>query len=342
MKKQRFSAEYIAFLCSELKLTIRSGLSLNEAFAVMAEEEPDKTAAETLKIISQKLENGDSLQEAIESSQCFPKHVADMVGIGYSTGYLEEVFEQLAKYYDREARLKESARNAVAYPAVLLVMMICVAAILILKVLPVFKSVFDQLGGSMSGLTSFMMNAGLFISAHAAATAVILLILAAAFTAFAVKKHREGCATVFITKRMQRSAGSAGFAAAMSMAVSSGLSIDEAVEIASNMEFDKETSAAIVGIKSAMDEGMTFAESIAKSTMFSSAYNRMIALADRSGSMDAALSEISERMDRTLNDDIESLISKIEPALVITLSVFTGVILLSVMLPLINIMSSII
>lgn len=341
MKKRRFSAEYTAFLCTELKLTVRSGISLEEAFAVMADEEPDKAAAQTLKTIAERLAEGGELQEVLIQAECFPKHVTDMIGMGYSTGYMEEVLDQLAKYYDREARLKESIRNAAAYPAVLLVMMLFVIGVLVLKVLPMFKSVFDQLGGSMSGAASWLMNAGIFVGEHAVWAAALAVIAAAGFAAFTVKKHREGCLTVFMTRRMQKNAGSAGFAAVMSMAVSSGFSIEEAAEMASKMEFDAATSAAIADIKSSLEEGKTFSETVADAGIFPNMYNRMISLADRSGDLDTVLWEISERMDRTMNDELESLISKIEPALVITLSALTGVILISVMLPLMDIMSGI-
>ncbi len=340
-RNRHFSAEYIAFLCSEIRLIVKSGIPLEEAFSIMAEEEYDKETSQILSNIARRIGEGDSLQEVFEESGKFPSYMVDMITMGYSTGYLEEVFAQLAKYYDRETRLRDSIRSAVAYPAVLLVMMLCVIFILIIKVLPVFKSVFDQLGGSMSGLAAALMNAGAFAGQHIIAFGVVIAVIIAACAALTVKRHREGRITVFMTDRLQRMEGSARFAAAMSMAVSSGLSIDEAVEMAVKMDFDKDTKAAIEKIKDSMDEGIEFAETLKESGLFSNIYNRMIGLGAMSGNMDQVLEEVSERMDRAVSDELDSLVGKIEPMMVIILSVVTGAILLSVMLPLMGIMNSI-
>lgn len=340
-KERHFSAEYISFLCSEIRLIVKSGIPLEEAFSIMAEEESDRETSQILSEIAKRIGEGDSLQDVFAGSSKFPAHMIDMIEMGYSTGYLEEVFAQLAKYYDREARLRDSIRNAVMYPAVLLVMMLFVIFILIIKVLPVFKSVFDQLGGSMSGLAAVLMNAGAFAGQHIIAAAAIIAVVIAACAALTVKRHREGRITVFMTDRLHRMEGSARFAAAMSMAVSSGLSIDEAVEMAVKMDFDKDTKAAILKIKESMDEGTEFADAMKESGLFSNIYNRMIGLGARSGSMDRVLEEVSERMDRAVSDELDSLVGKIEPTMVIILSVITGAILLSVMLPLMEIMNNI-
>lgn len=340
-KERHFSAEYISFLCSEIRLIVKSGIPLEEAFSIMAEEESDRETSQILSEIAKRIGEGDSLQDVFAESGKFPAHMIDMIEMGYSTGYLEEVFAQLAKYYDREARLRDSIRNAVMYPAVLLVMMLFVIFILIIKVLPVFKSVFDQLGGSMSGLAAALMNAGAFAGQHIIAAAAIIAVVIAACAALTVKRHREGRITVFMTDRLHRMEGSARFAAAMSMAVSSGLSIDEAVEMAVKMDFDKDTKAAILKIKESMDEGTEFADAMKESGLFSNIYNRMIGLGARSGSMDRVLEEVSERMDRAVSDELDSLVGKIEPTMVIILSVITGAILLSVMLPLMEIMNNI-
>lgn len=339
MKKRQFSTEYIAFLCAEIRLILKAGISLDEAFSIMAEEESDRETKETLENIAERIGMGDALQDVFLDTGRFPKHVTDMITMGYSTGYLEEVFAQLAKYYDRETRLRESIKSAVTYPAVLLVMMICVVLILIVKVLPVFKSVFDQLGGSMSGFATALMELGVFLGDHVGGVIAVLVLLTACGAGLVVKSRKEGRMTVFMTGRLQRLAGTARFTAALAMASSSGLSMDEAIGMAAGMEFDKKTKAAIIKAKESMDEGLNFDETMRETGMFSNTYNRMITLGYKAGSIDSVLEEISERLDRTVNDELDALVGKIEPAMVIILSLITGAILLSVMLPLMGIMN---
>jgi type IV pilus assembly protein PilC len=324
-----------------MRLIVKSGIPLEEALGIMSDEEDDADIAAILADISKKIGQGDPLQEAFRESGKFPDYMTDMITMGYSTGYLEEVFAQLARYYDRETRLRDSIRSAIAYPAVLFVMMVCVILILIIKVLPVFKSVFDQMGGNMSGMAAAIMNAGVLIKEHAAVSAAAAAALVVGLLLVAYKRHREGRITILMTRRLQRLEGSARFAAVMSMAVSSGLSINEAVDMAAGMDFDRDTHAAIVMIKDSMDRGDAFDDSLRESGLFSNIYNRMISLGAKSGNMDKVLEEVSEHMDRAVSEELDSLTGKIEPTMVIILSVITGIILLSVMLPLTDIMNTI-
>jgi type IV pilus assembly protein PilC len=341
MKKRQFSTEYISFLCAEIRLILKAGISLDEAFSMMAAEESNRETKKILEEISERIAMGDPLQDVFVETGRFPKHMTDMISMGYATGYLEEVFAQLAKYYDRETRLRENIKSAVTYPAVLMIMMVCVILILIIKVLPVFKSVFDQLGGSMSGLATVLMNIGVFLGNHVPAVLAVIVIIAAVFAAMVFKSRKKGNMTVFMTPRLQHMAGAARFAAALSMAASSGLSLDEAVNMAAEMDFDKVTKAAIVKAKASMEEGQSFAETMRETGLFSNTYNRMIALAYKSGNIDSVLEEIAERMDSTVNDELDALVGMIEPTMVIILSLITGAILLSVMLPLMGIMNAI-
>lgn len=340
-KTKHFSAEYTAFLCTELRLIIKSGISLEEAFSIMADEETDNATAGVLRDISARLGAGDPLQEVLRDTGRFPEYMTDMVSVGYTTGYLEEVFAELADYYDRETRLRAAVRNAVAYPAVMLVMMLCVIVILIVKVMPTFESVFSQLGATMSAPARAFLAAGVFLGDHAAAAAAAVALIAAAAAALTVRSRRAGRLTVFMTGRLQRMAGSADLAAALFMTVASGFSLDEAVEMISRMKFDRATQASIEKIKISMHNGMTFAEAVQSAGVFSNIHNRMIAIGGISGSMDSVLREISEQLDRRVTDELSSLVGRIEPAIVIIMSVITGVILLSVMLPLMSIMNAI-
>lgn len=341
MKVKQFSAEYISFLCAELKMILAGGISLDEALLMMADEEKDSEAAKVLREMGEKISMGEPLNEVFSECGRFPRHMTDMIGIGYRSGRLEEVFGELSGYYDREYRLKNSIKSAVTYPAVLIALMFCVVLVLMIKILPVFKSVFDQLGGGVSPLAGTLMKAGVLMGENLIVVLAVVAAVVAVLVAMTVKSRKAGRPTVFMTKSLAKKASAARFASAVSMAVSSGLSLDETFDVAASMDFDKETLDAIGRAQENMRENYDFAEALGASGLYSNIHTRMIAMGYRSGNLDQVLAEVADIMSEDVNAELDALAGKVEPTLVIILSVVIGIILLSVMLPLMDIMSAI-
>ena len=341
MKVKQFSAEYISFLCAELRMILAGGISLDEALLMMSQEEKDQTASRVLKELGEKISMGEPLNGVFSECGRFPRHMTDMIGIGYKSGRLEETFAELSAYYDREYKLLRNIKSAVTYPAVLLALMFCVVLVLMIKILPVFKSVFDQLGSSMSPVAQTLMNTGVIMGENIMVVFAVVVIAIAILAVLAVRSKKAGRPTVFMTKKLAKKASAARFASAISMAVSSGLSLDETFEVVGSMDFNQETLSAIEKAQENMRENYDFAEAVAASGLYSNIHTRMIAMGYRSGNLDDVLAEVADIMNDDVNAELDALSGKVEPTLVVILSIVIGVILLSVMLPLMDIMSAI-
>lgn len=341
MKNMMLSSGRIAYLSSQMALIVRSGLAPGPALNIIADEEKDSDFAEILQGISARIDEGLYLFEAVKESGRFPKLVGDMIRLGEETGYLEESFTMLANYYDRERRMKEYLRGALTYPAVLGGIMLCVILVLLIKVMPMFRSVYDQIGGQMSGLAEGILSVGVFLGTHIFGFAAAILIIALCIALVAMYDQKKGTSMIPAVRRIRRKMGASRFAAALSMGVSSGLGLEEALEMASEMDFDRDTRRGIDMVRDEIASGEAFTDALEKSGLFPQMYCRMLALGYKAGSIDSVLNDVSQQLDEALAGDIESVIAKVEPTLVIVLSLVTGLILLSVMLPMMNIMSSI-
>lgn len=129
------------------------------------------------------------------------------------------------------------------------------------------------------------------------------------------------------------------FASAMAMTMESGLDVDDSLGMAERLTGNPAMLAKIADLRAKMAEDMSFADAVEAADIFPKKYGRMLAVAFRAGAADAAMSEIARRTEDDAEDAVESLIGRIEPTLVIIMSVLVGLILLSVMLPLMNIMN---
>ena len=107
---------------------------------------------ELLTVMNDVLTHTGILHEALKKTGAFPGYLLNMVRIGEQTGRLDDVMQSLAEYYEKEASLAQTIKNAVTYPLIMIFMMILVIIVLITKVMPVFNQVFKQLGSERLAL----------------------------------------------------------------------------------------------------------------------------------------------------------------------------------------------
>ena len=342
MKKMMLGADYLSSFASELSLTLHDGIATADALSLLRSEEPDRDIQELLRALYESADSGDYLYSAMEKNGSFPDYFVHMVRLGETTGRLEDSLRALAKYYERQENIRSAIRSAVAYPSLLLVMMLIVIVILITKVLPIFSDVFNQFGTSVPAGVERLMSVGRALSG--ASGIIIAVIIAAAVLIFILSRVpacREWLYRRFLGGRSGGLIIGARFASALSMGVSSGLDMDDALSLADMLCASADTSQKIAAAKKRISSGASFADAIRDSGIFPPRDSRTLAIAVRTGTTDAVLRQIADRQENAAEENIERTVSIIEPTFVIILSVVVGLILLSVMLPLISIMTCI-
>lgn len=346
MKRNVLALPYLSSFCMSMYLVMQAGIPLAEGVQMLAEDEKDAGRRGLLTKLYEELDMGEPLGTAMAKTGEFPKYVLDMVDLGERTGNLDRVLRSLSEYYDRQEQVAKSIKNAVMYPAILLVVMILVVIVLVTKVLPVFGEVYRQLGSEMSPAAAAIMNFGVALSAHWQAVMLVLAALIAVILVCAFARPiRAALSKCFARMRSEKSIGAmvayTRFASAMAMTMSSGMDVDESLEMAANLTGNPVVSERITRCRELMAQGESFEDAVSSSKVLPVLYCRMITIGIKTGAADTVMSEIARRTEEQSNDRLESVVSKVEPTLVIIMSVIVGLILLSVMLPLVNVMSAI-
>ena len=159
--KKRLTPSEISAFCAQLALIVKAGISVQEGLGIMHGDTTDSRGRDIIQSILEVTEEGRPLAVALGESGCFPKYVVDMVEIGETSGRLDEVLDSLCAYYERNEAITKNIKNAVTYPAVMIVMMMVVIVVLVVNVLPIFNQVFRQLGSEMSAFAQGVMGFGL-------------------------------------------------------------------------------------------------------------------------------------------------------------------------------------
>ena len=347
MKELELSNLEIADICRELALLLNAGISLGDGLALLAEQEADPRICQMLMQMAQEVDLGGFLSQAFENSGCFPAFMTGLLNVGETTGRLEEALNALAVYYENREQMRRQVVSALTYPMILLAVMLGVILVLLGKVLPVFDEIYQSLGGHLTGVAGGLLLLGQILNS---ALPVLGLVLAAGLGLLVcVKANKTLRAKVLGLWRnrwgdrgISRKWNNARFAQAMMMGFSSGISVEESVELAAGLL--QQIPGALARCREChrlLSEGEELADALTETQLLPHSAGRLLKLGVRSGNGDAAMEEISRRMTEDARQALEELVSKVEPALVLVTSALVGVILLSVMLPLMNIMSAI-
>lgn len=339
------SNEETASFCHQMSMILKSGISSIEGISIMIEDAQTEDEKQILKTIEDTLLSTGSFHTALESSNVFPPYLLKLTNIGEQSGKLDEVMISLGTHYEREAQIASSIKNAVTYPLVMIGMMVLIILILIMKVLPVFSQVFTQLGQKMNSFSSGLLNFGNVLNKYSIVLIVVLLILTACFIiGFYTQAGRhffsQAAGRLGISKSLNSKIASCRFASGMALTLSSGLNPDQSLELAAELTEDPSFLKKASRCQELLDSGTDFSAALSESGIFSGIYARMVTVGFKTGSLDEVMKKIAVQYEEEIDGQISRVIAMLEPTLVAVLSVIVGVILLSVMLPLIGIMSS--
>ena len=340
------SNQEISSLCLELSMLLHAGVMVGDALTLLSEES-DKEYRDMLETMARKVDDGASLASVLRDTGRFPIYVCGLVEVGETAGRTEEALAALAAYYESRVRTDRRTKSALLYPAVMLVLMLVVIGVLLVKVLPIFDGVYTSLGGRLTGVAGGLLLLGRGLSTVMPVLWGVLILAVLFLVGFTAADGFREKVMVFWRKRfgdkgVSRKLNDARLAQALAMGMASGLLIEEALALSVGLLEDAPgAKARCVDCQSRMENGSAMGEAMKGSGLFPASACRLLELGQRSGSADTTMAKIAVDLEEEGEAALEEVVSRVEPALVLVCSVLVGLILLSVMLPLMNIMSAI-
>ena len=225
-------------------------------------------------------------------------------------------------------------------------MMVLILMVLILKVMPVFRRVLGSMGVAMTATGSMMMNVGTVIGWVVLAL-VLVFALAALICVLLLKSGRREQVLAGLKKafpplrRLSMRLASSRAASVLAMMLSGGFPLEQALEMVPLVLPDAEAAGEIAKIREKMGEGVSFSDALTGSAMFDEIHRQMLRMGIAAGREDQVMSKIAQTYEQQVEEGISGLVSIIEPTMVAALSIVIGAVLLSVMMPMVGIISSI-
>lgn len=337
-RQMTLQPQELSLFASQLALLVEAGIPFEEGLQSIGKS-MSKDGQDLVEQMRDVYMQRYSLKSALEETQVFPEYMISMVGIGEESGNLDAVLKSLAMYYQHQADMMQQIRQAVTYPVVSILTMAVVVAVLVWKVIPIFVDVMNSLGGVVGTFSQFGPLLGYVVLG---VLVVLLAVILAA--ALALKTGRAGeivkMLSIFPTVRScKEKFFAARFANVMSMLLYGGYQTQQALEFLLTILPEDEWKARIARIQSRMEGGEKFSTAVNEEHVFPGLYAGLLSVGDQTGSVDAVMNQLAQIYQDQALEDMDHLVARIQPVLVGVLSVAVGAILLSVMMPLLGIMS---
>ena len=337
-KSKYLSNTELSAFCEQLSLVITAGLPTYYGVSILSDEAPDAETHDLLEKIYKPMELGQPLHVSLKEAGVFPPYMLHMIQLGEETGRLEEVLKSLSAYYEREEEIRSGIKSAVTYPLVLTGLMLVVILVMTTKVLPVFSQIYTELGSELTGTAALLMKISNMINHYMAYIILIIILLVVLciifFNTNSGKKYILG-------QKIPMSIAASRFANCMFLALSSGLDTDKGLDLADELVSNPHMSNKISICRDDISHGSSFSSALLRSGIFSKMYSSWIAIGNKTGSMDEIMNHICKAYEEETDNRLTHFISVLEPALIIILCLFIGLILVSFLLPLLGIISSI-
>ena len=327
-------------------MMIKAGITPSEAVDLLQEESKESGHTNAAyESMSQNMSMGSSLANAMKDSNAFPQYAVDMIDASEYTGKLEGTLFHLSDYYRTEHSMKNTFVSAVRYPIILLFMVIAVLIAMLAIVFPAFYGVYNNLTGSLASSSLNYINIS-FTLCKVLMVIMIILVILLLIGVFMWKSGKAATVRNLLSKistfrQLFDNLDLYRFTSCFDMFISSGEMQDEAVAKSLAVAETDGLKNKLNRCIEKMQTGLSFSQAASEEKLYDPINNRMLIPAERSGMLDSILQKILTNLKDNNEAYVARIANTVEPFLTGFLMITLGLMLISLMVPLIGIMSSI-
>ena len=337
--KAKVKLDDLVVFSRQLSTMIDAGIPLVQALGILSEQADNKTLQGIVSTVRQDIEAGMSFCDALSKHpQVFSELFINMSKAGEASGMLDEVLDRLASYQEKSAALQRKIGSSMVYPIVVLGMAVVITAVLLLKVVPTFKGIFEMLGGKLPLPTQVLIMVSDVFRKNFIWVVIVGVALFISFKKYISTpkgryKFDQTLLKLPVVGELFRKVAVASFSRTFSTLVKSGVSILNALEIVGKTSGNKVIEEAISNARTAVREGEPIADPLSRSKVFPPIVCRMIGVGEQTGQLEKMLSKIADFYDEQVDAAVSAMTSLIEPLVIAFLGIVIGGIVIALFLP---------
>ncbi len=335
---KKLSLKLKASFYKDFATLLRAGVDFKTCFELLIEQQKKSFVKIVFTDIMNEVIKGSSLHEALSKRTYFSDYEVFSIKIGEETKKLDHVFLELHQYFERQIKLRKQIINVMTYPCFVLLLTFGVLYFMMLKVVPMFSSVFRQFGGELPQLTQKVI----LLSQHFSSIITVLILLLLSVILFYQRFKNTPWFRQFLTNvllripfvgNMLKRIYMARFCQFMNLQISAKTPLIDSLEMVGSMIGFYPIESSIPHIKTNLLRGMAFSEALKKHTFYDYRFVSMLKVAEEVNELDHMFSRLSKEYEEQIEQQTKMLGVVLEPILILFIGSIVGVIMIAMYAP---------
>lgn len=337
----------LAVFTRQFSVMIDAGLPLVQCLQILGEQQEHKAFQRMIMQVREDVESGSSLASALAKHPSgFNDLYVNMVAAGEAGGILDTILQRLAVYIEKAARLKAQVKSAMIYPITVIAIAAIVVYIILWKVIPVFATLFASLNADLPLPTRIVVALSYFIGRF-----WWLIFLAVAAIMVVISRYYKTPQGKLVIDRLLLKAPVVGvvlrkiavarFCRTLGTLMSAGVPLLESLDITARTSGNAVIEQAIMAVRKQVEGGKTLSEPLSATQQFPPMVVHMISVGETTGALDTMLGKIAEFYEEEVDIAVAGMMKLIEPLMIFVLGVVIGGIVISMYLPMFDLISKI-
>lgn len=329
----------LAIFTRQFSVMIDAGLPLIQCLELLGNQQENKAFASIIQTTRGDVESGATLSDAMRKHpKAFDSLYVNMIAAGEAGGILDQILERLSVYIEKAVKLKSQVKSALMYPAIVCLVAFGVVMIIMYKVIPTFAAMFESAGNEMPLPTRITMGASKFVESY-----MIFMLIFAALVVWALRRYHgtyhgrrvldQAVLKIPVLGDLVQKIAISRFCRTLSTLIGAGVPILDGLEITAKTSGNAIVEDSLMAVKKEIEEGKTISEPLSKSPIFPSMVVSMIGVGESTGALDTMLSKIADFYEDEVDVAVATLMSMLEPILIVGLGAVIGFIVISLYLP---------
>ncbi|MFG0242389.1 MAG: type II secretion system F family protein [Planctomycetota bacterium] len=351
----RVKAKQLTMFTRQLSTLQDAGLPLLRSLQILESQSKPGGLKNTLITVCEEVEGGTSLSDSFaKCPKTFDRLYVKMVAAGEIGGVLDIILQRLAEFMEKSERLKRRIKGAMVYPIVVIAVAILIMVFIMVFIIPKFEEIFTDFGVALPALTMWLINTSRWVGGTAtpdqAMPGVVWIIASPFIVVFGWKLIRKAGPGRAITDimllwtpilgKLIRKSTIARFTRTLGTLISAGVPILEAIKITAETSGNYVFEKALMNVHDSIREGESFAGPLRESKTCDAIVVNMIDVGEETGELDAMLLKVADNYDEEVDVAVASLVSLLEPLMVVVLGGMVGTIVVAMFLPLVAMINS--
>lgn len=341
-KNKKISYKELSDICYSMAELMKSGLDISRVLEVLKEDLKNPLLKESFAMISEELLQGKSVYEGFNKfNYLFPEIFLNFIMVGEKSGDMDDIFINMSEYYENIYYMEERIKKSLRYPLIVIITAVIIITVIINFSMPTFVNTITNMGGNPPKLLKNIMGVNKFMLENIQSIIPIILIIVLVF----IRKIKTSDTSKILLKtplikEFIRLNTVLNIIVTMKVLFVAGLDIISTMEIIIKGVKNSYIKEKLINTVINMRSGLSITKSFSSLEIFDNTALSMIRIGEETGELDKSLAVIAKRTKESLERFIDKTIGFLQPFCILILAIITVVIILSVMYPMIEMMST--